>query len=427
MKNKKLWISIMAGFLAFVMIFALIASVLPNANAASSSEIKNQIDQMQGDIDSVQAQIDELEKKKQENLTEMKAMAAQKDVLDQQMGLIGAQIDTLNEQIAAYTVLIADKQEELERAQKRLAELNEKNKERIRTMEEDGGLSYWEVLFKANSFFDFLDRLNMMQEIAVSDYRRLKEMSDVAESIAVVQQELQTEKGKMEVSLTALDQKQAQINEKANEAQALLNQMKINNDEFQQYIEDAEDLADRLVDEMSQLKVEYDEAKYREWLATSVPPTTKPAGSGGSGVGGSASNISGMTWLVPCDYDRVSSVFGPRTHPITGEVGKMHNGVDLAVGCTPIYATRAGVIIANQYQEGGAGWYVCIDHGDGYRTWYMHMCDRSSVRVGQFVAAGDVIGCVGSSGGSTGSHLHFEIRKLIKGVYTPVDPMLYIG
>ena len=115
-------------------------------------------------------------------------------MIDQEIGLLSAQIININEQITAFGVLIADKQDELDNAEERYEELNEKNKERIRTMEEDGSVSYWEVLFKANSFSDLLDRLNMVEEIAASDQRRLKELSEAKENVAVAKEELALEK-----------------------------------------------------------------------------------------------------------------------------------------------------------------------------------------------------------------------------------------
>ncbi len=428
MKNKRFWVSLLAGIMAGVMLLGLLLSALPTpANAASSSQIKDQINALEKEQQGAQTEIDRLEGLKQENLTQMKDMITQKNVLDQQVSLLNQQIDNVNDQISAYTVLIADKQAELEQAQKNLAELNKKNKERIRAMEEDGSLSYWSVLFQANSFSDFLDRLSIIEEIAASDHRRLKEMSEAAETIDRVQQELVTEKANLEANREKLKVSQTLLDIASKEAQELLLQMKDKDDEFQAYIDEAEDLAAQLSKEIDNMKVEYDEAVYQEWLASQKPPAYKPPATNGGGVGGSASNISGTTWLIPCDYVRVSSTYGPRVHPITGEVGKMHHGIDLAVGCTPIYATRAGVVIVNAFQDGGAGNYVTIDHGDGYRSLYMHMCKPSSTKVGQFVAAGEVIGCVGSSGGSTGPHLHFEIRKLQNGSWNSVDPMLYIG
>ena len=135
----------------------------------------------------------------------------------------------------------------------------------------------------------------------------------------------------------------------------------------------------------------------------------------------SPNNPSGTVWLVPCTYSRVSSPFGYRWHPTTGEYS-MHKGVDLAAPKgTPIYATRSGYVNVATYHS-TAGNYVTINHRDGYTSVYMHMT-HYVVSPGQSVAAGQLIGYVGSTGRSTGPHLHFGIHY--NGTY--VNPMDYIG
>ena len=181
MKNKRLFISILAGIMAGILLLGLILSALPTRDsAASSSEIKNQIEELEKEQAALEDKIKDLQGQQKDNVTEIKAIMEQKNIIDQQVGLLYTQISNINEQIAAYGVLIADKQEELDAAEKRLEELSERNKERIRAMEEDGQLSYWSVLFEASSFFDFLDRLSMVEEIAAADSRRLKEMRKAA-------------------------------------------------------------------------------------------------------------------------------------------------------------------------------------------------------------------------------------------------------
>jgi murein DD-endopeptidase MepM/ murein hydrolase activator NlpD len=131
----------------------------------------------------------------------------------------------------------------------------------------------------------------------------------------------------------------------------------------------------------------------------------------------------GIEWIVPVTYSYVSSAFGKRIHPIEG-IEKWHYGVDLAgpgINGRPIYASRGGVItFAGWY--GAGGWTVKIDHGDGFSTVYMHMSDYI-VSAGDYVAAGQTIGYVGSTGGSTGPHLHFEVRYYGEAK----NPMNYIG
>ena len=424
MKNKKFWVSLMAGIMAAIMILSLLLQLIPTkANALSSSEIQNQIDQMEQEQSELQEKLEELESQRNENLSEINDMVAQKQLVDEQVALLHEQIDNMNDQISAYAVLIADKQAELDKAQKQLDELNEKNKERIRAMEEDGKLSYWSVLFKANSFSDLLDRLNMVQEIAAADKRRLDEMSKVAEEVADAQVLLQEEKANLVASREALAFKEAELAKKAEESKEILNDLIAKGEEFEAWMGDAEKELNKLEEELANKEVEYDEAKYQEWLATSVPPTTRPAPSwGGAGVGGSTSTVDGVSWMTPCDYRKVSSPFGMRWHPVHGD-WRMHNGVDFDADCTPIYATRSGVVVvATTYQSASAGFYVMIDHGDGFRSVYMHMCEQPYVSVGDFVGQGQVIGCVGSTGWSTGPHLHFGISYY--GEY--VNPMIYL-
>jgi len=128
-----------------------------------------------------------------------------------------------------------------------------------------------------------------------------------------------------------------------------------------------------------------------------------------------------IEWLTPVPYYVLTSPFGMRFHPIL-QIWRMHNGVDLACAeGTPIYATRSGVVTIAE--EGAtAGFYVQINHGDGYRSVYMHMT-HYIVSVGDYVSAGQVIGYVGSTGLSDGNHLHFGISY--NGTY--VNPMEYIG
>ena len=214
MKNRRLWVSILAGFLAFIMIFGIVAMVIP-ASAASSSEIKKQIEAMEKKKKEQNAQIAALKKQQNNNLNEMKGLVAEKQSIDQQVQILYQQIDVINEQLAAYNVLIADT------AEAHLVELNQKYKERIRAMEEDGELSYWSVLFKANSFSDLLDRINMVEEIAASDQRRLKELKIAAEEVAAAQQELIQEKAALKVAREELEASEKELIAKREEADHL--------------------------------------------------------------------------------------------------------------------------------------------------------------------------------------------------------------
>ena len=415
MKNKRLWASIIAGFLAAVMLLSLILSMVPTkVEAKSSSEIQNQINQLEKDQANLEKELNDLKKQQASNLSDIKDIVNQKSVLEQQVGILYAQMDILNEQIAAYALLIADKQLEVDAAEARLAELNKKHKERIRAMEEEGGLSYWSVLFQANSFSDFLDRLNIIEEIAASDRRRLAEMAEANKELEKAQQELHAEKQDLESSKAALDAKQAEMEVKHALADALLTELMSKGEEYEKLMEEQEDALLELEMSIGQAKVDLEDAKYQEYLQyISTMPT---------GGGQTSTDKDGIVWVVPCSYKRVSSAFGWRTHPVHGD-RRFHAGVDFATPCpNKIYASRAGVVTIAKYSS-SAGYYVTIDHLDGYQSTYMHMCKFPDVKVGDVVQAGQVIGCIGTTGTSTGNHLHFGIYKDGK----PVNPMEYVG
>ena len=414
MKMSKTGKSLLACLLAAVLMF----SMMPlQAQAASSSEIRSQIKELKTEKEELQKKINEIRSQYKANENEMADMVAQKDLIDQEISILNEQIRNINTQITSYGVLIADKQEDLDEAEDRLRELSEKNKERIQAMEEEGSMSYWEVLFKANSFSDLLDRLNMIQEIAASDKRRMEELTAAAEQVAQVQEALNDEKLELEATRGELDAIQAEMAQKRAEADELLRQLIAKGEEFQAMIDESEDLQDDLMKEIAQKEKDLKAAEYQEWLATYVPPTTRPSNDTTPSV--QAPSSSG--WVCPVPYYTLTSPFGMRIHPISGK-WKMHNGVDMAAAQgTPIYAAKSGKVTVASYQAGGAGYYVSINHGDGFSSIYMHMT-HYIVSPGQHVTAGQVIGYVGSTGGSTGPHLHFGISY--NGTY--VNPMNYI-
>lgn len=259
----------------------------------------------------------------------------------------------------------------------------------------------------------------MVEEIAAADQRRLTEMSRAAQEVAEVKDTLETEKAALEENKKVLAESQTKLEEKRAEADKLLSELVATGDEYQKLLDAAEHEAGALADDIEDAKVAYDNAKYQEWLSTSVPPTTSSAPGGGNA--GDGNTVAGITWLIPCNYTRFSSPFGYRIHPVYGDY-RFHYGVDLsAPSGTPIVATRSGTVTTATYSS-SAGYYVTIDHQDGFASKYLHMT-HYIVGVGDQVTAGQVIGYVGSTGTSTGPHLHFSI--LYNGSH--VNPANYIN
>ncbi len=403
MRNKKLWVSILAGFLAALMVFGIIAGILPTMATAerSSAEIKEEINQWKEQLKQNQSEVSKLEGQLSANMNKMEEVVAQKNVIDQQIFLLHQQVELINQQIASYSSLIADQQEELDAATARWEELNEKYKLRIRAMEENGKVSYWSVLFKANSFTDFLDRVNIVEEIAAADHRRLKELNDAAMVVEQAKASLQAEKTALEDSKKELEESSAKLVESQEESEKLLKQLIATGAEYQALLDEAERKESETASTIDSLEYAYDAAKqreYQEWLAAHPPQN----------VGGSTNVVDGVNWLVPINYTNFSSPFGYRIHPIYGD-WRFHYGVDLAAPQgTPIYASRGGKVTVTDYEAGGAGYYVAINHLDGFSTRYLHMT-HYIVSPGQYVAQGQIIGYCGSTGGSTGPHLHFSV------------------
>ena len=397
-----------SAVIALFLVLALVAGVMPGAAAAAtSSEIQEEIDVLEEKNDAIQAEINAIRKLYNANFSEMEDMVAKKNAIDQEMTLLNDKIITLNDQIRAYSQLIADTQEELDNAQDRLSVLSEEYRERVRAMEEEGGVTYWEVIFKAHSFVDLLDRLNMMEEISAADQRRLQEMRAAADIVTATQLNLESEKATLEESRKEVDVAQAELEERRQEADEILIELEKKSAEFQALLDESEALQDDLMKEIAQKEKELKEAKYDERLAQLAAAGQNPP--------------SNSTWVRPLSSLNVTSPFGMRLHPVLGYT-RMHNGIDLgAASGTPIYATRSGKVTVASYQAGGAGNYVSINHLDGFSSIYMHMT-HYVVSVGQTVSAGQVIGYVGSTGISTGPHLHFGISYA--GTY--VNPLAYI-
>lgn len=453
MNKRKRLVAILAGIMAAVMMLSLLLSIIPApASAASSGEIKNQINQMKEQQNDLKSQMADVQSQYEKNEDEIADMVNKKLIIDQEIFLLYEQIDVIIQQQAAYNLLIADKQDELDTATERLNRLSDQNRERIRAMEEGGKLSYWSVLFKSHSFFDLLDRLSMVQEIAAADQRRLKELNQAAEEVAAAQNALVTEKEELDQVKAELDEAYAVMEAKNAEAQALIDELVARGFELQDLYDQYEEAEKELLEDIARKEQEYLDAKEAEWIAhmatattapTTAPatkPTDPPATEGGSATdpedGGTQgtepeketeppatepeNNVNNDPWRVPCTYTKLTSPFGDRDAPTAG-ASTNHQGVDLAgPEGTPIYASRGGTVTIAKYSS-SAGYYVTINHGDGFSTVYMHMT-HYVVSKGDKVSGGQLIGYMGSTGISTGPHLHWGV--LYNGNY--VNPANYV-
>ena len=399
----------LTSLLSLILAAVMLVGVIPtSANASkSSSAIQTELNALKDENKALQREINAIQSQYDANASEIQDLVNKKNAIDQEIALLNAQVKNLNAQISAYSQLIADAQDELDIAQFSLNGLNEKHKLRIRAMEEEGTVSYWEVIFEASSFTDMLDRINMMQEIAASDQARLEEMRQAAAAVSQAQAEMELGKQEMEESSAALEASKAEMEIKRTASDDILRELAEKQDEFQAMLDESEAMQDDLMKDIAAKEKELKDAKYEEKLAAMAAAGGAPA--------------SNATWVTPVSGYTLTSPFGMRKHPVLG-YNRMHNGIDMACAQgTPIYATRAGKVTTASYQAGGAGYYVSINHLDGFSSIYMHMT-HYVVAAGQSVSQGQLIGYVGSTGISTGPHLHFGISYA--GSY--VNPLAYI-
>ena len=393
-----------------VLAAALVLSCDPIQAGASekTDKIEDELGSLKSENADIQAEIDAVRQQYTAASNQIQDLVNRKNAVDQEIALLHSQILNINQQVIAYGQLIADAQDDMDEESQRLDELNEKHKARIRAMEEGGTVSYWEVLFQASSFTDFLDRMAMIEEIAQSDQRRLEEIQQAADDLSSTQAKMQQELRSLAEAQQTLADSESLLAEKRTESDGLLRSLAAQKEEFELLLDDSEAKQDALMKEIAQKEKELANAQYEEKLAKLALQGQNPP--------------SNATWITPVSGYTITSAFGMRIHPVY-KYALMHNGIDMACPQgTPIYATRAGTVTTASYQAGGAGYYVSINHGDGFSSIYMHMTNYV-VSSGQSVAAGQLIGYVGSTGVSTGPHLHFGVSYA--GTY--VNPMAYIG
>lgn len=386
----------------------LLGSLPTGAFAATSAEIQKELDALDEENAAIQAEINAIRSKFDSNYSQMSDIVSRKEAIDQEIALLSTKIETTNQQISLYSQMIADIQDELDVSEENLLQLSKQYRERVRAMEEEGELTYWQVIFEANSFTDLLDRIAMVEEIAAADQRRLQEMRLAADIVEANRLNLESEKTSLEATREELSATQAELESKRTESDDLLIELEKKQEEYQAMLDESEALQDELMDQIAAKEAELSKAKYNEQLKKLALQGQNPPSS--------------ATWVTPVSGYTISSAFGMRLHPVL-KYNKMHNGIDMACSQgTPIYATRAGTVTTASYQAGGAGYYVSLNHGDGFSSIYMHMTNYV-VSAGQSVSQGQLIGYVGSTGISTGPHLHFGISYA--GTY--VNPLAYIG
>lgn len=396
--NKRKIRAAVALCLSVLMMGTVVSEAFP---VPAYAVTQSQIDELKEQRNVIRAQRQEKQAIVEALEAEKADVVAQKQAMDERNMYTLQQIQLNNQEIELYDEMIAEKAAELEEAQRLENEQLERYRARVRAMEENGGYNILAIISKSDSFSDMLTAMDDVGEIMESD-RQLEDAYIAArENTESVKADYEDTRSELEDLKAQLKAEQEELEKDIEEAIQII--LDLENDlENRQAEYDAimaaEDAANATIDK---LVAELEAQRAAEAAAAAA------AGGGGSG-GGNANATGSFLWPV-ASYVYVSSRFGLRVHPITGEK-KSHTGIDIASNQgTAVYASDGGsVTLAGS--NGGYGNCIMIDHGNGYVTLYGHL-SSISVSVGQTVSQGATIGAVGSTGFTTGPHLHFEVLK----------------
>lgn len=394
MKKGKVFRKGIVFFMLLGMLLPLAGpEMIPTAQAGKVTQeeingLKDKASQIAKDKKDLQAQINSVRADKKEAQT-------QKNLLEQKINLIQSEIENLLGQIEGYNQLIALKEEEIADTQAQTDRQYELFCQRVRVMEEDGEVSYWGILFSSKDFSDLLDNFMMVEEIIEYD-------NSVMESLLALQEKLKQDKAALDATKAELETAKAsqeaakqELNAQEREVDALIAQINSKEDELEKREAELKKAA---------IAMDAEIKKKEKELAAQIA---------------NVPSESGYLWPLPASYNTLSSLFAGRKHPITGKYHS-HTGIDVpAPKGTNIYAAKSGVVTTSAYHW-SYGNYVVVSHSDGTSTLYAHMSKRNATE-GKTVKQGAVIGYVGSTGSSTGNHLHYEIR--VNGVRK--DPTSY--
>ena len=349
---------------------------------------------IQAQREAKQAEIDEL--------TESAVgILVQKRALDERNMYTMQQIQLNNEEIALYDQMIADKEQEVLNAQEREQDQLVRYRARVRAMEENGTLNYLAMILKSNNLGEMLTAMDDVEEIMTRDKKLEDDYIQARENTEELKAEYESYREEVNGKQDALRLEQEKLQAEIDEASELLLGLKADYDDRQAEIAEiaAQEDATNMAISVLVAKLEAERA-----AAAAAAAYT---GSDEAPDSGAAAYSTGSFIFPVASYTYISSRFGERIHPITGEL-KNHNGMDIASNMgTTVYAADGGrVVLAEWY--GGYGNCIMIEHGNGYKTLYGHL-SVISVKNGQTVNQGEAIGQVGSTGNSTGPHLHFEV------------------
>ena len=402
-KTQRIIVIILAAALLLTVLIPAL-SVIVGA-AVTEDDVQNTKDDIQNfkdELANIQAQKEETERRLEAVRNDQARAKEQMELIEGQVLLIESQISASRELLERYDAQIADKEQEIRGLEEQEQAQREEFYRQVRWMEETGSVSYLSILFEAASFQEFLDNATLITDIMEYSNRIINRLQATQAELAAARDELQASRDEQAEAQKELEGQRTELEGKRAEQYALL----------QKIAESESQLA-----EMARLQAESEErvnrelkdaeAKYEAQLAELERRRREAEANGGA-----------WYWPLP-GRTNLSSLFGMRY--IFGSWSS-HGGTDIpAPAGTPIYAANDGVVTVvynSNPDDSTYGYHCIISHGGGYSTLYAHQCQPPIVSEGETVARGQIIGYVGTTGLSTGNHLHFELR--IDGVRTDI-------
>ncbi|WP_295229979.1 murein hydrolase activator EnvC [Veillonella sp.] len=358
-------------------------------------------------LDSIQQQVNQQNAAKADAETVIGSVSEQLRQIEEQLRQATAELGTIKEQRVAVENDITLNERQLAEAQKRLEGRESVFYKRVRDIYINGRLSYLDVVIGSKDFSDFANRLEVLKRIIDSDITLINEIKKERSEIEAHKQKLEADRAKLVELEKAALAKQAEIEQKKAERNVVL--QKAQNDRA---------TAMQAIEELNASSAQVSAMLKERQAARAAAAAAAAQSSGGQGASDNWVQGTGqLGWPVSGE---ITSPYGYRVHPIWGTT-IYHSGIDIGVDeGTPVHAADGGVVVWSGWM-GGYGYAVVIDHGNGLSTLYGHNSELA-VDEGQSVAKGQVISYAGSTGNSTGPHVHFEVRA--NG--DPVDPMGYL-
>ena len=390
--------AMMRAACAFLAAACLVLSVTvyPASAATSMSSLQNKLDKISASIKQHKTELNDAKKKEAAAKALESELKEKVSVLQSQIGVLKSQISEVQNSIGVKEQEITAKQNEIARKEQEIADQWDDFKSHMAAMQElrDGGSVA--MLQSVNDLYELLTFNEVMQDISVKDTEILDNMKAAKEALVADRTQLVEERTQLQNKKAELDAQNKQMQSKQNELNNSVKEARLSAAEAQQAQKNAQAAIES--DEMN-----YEAVKKEIQKLIAAAAASKP-------------QLSFSGFICPLkSYTRISSEYGWRKNPVSG-VNKLHAGIDLAAaGGTPIYAAASGYVQVAGWSSGGYGNYVIIYHGkmsDGqqYSTLYGHM--RSvATSAGKYVQQGELIGYVGSTGNSTGNHLHLEVWK----------------